>query len=583
MNLLRSSIENPNEVAAHIRASIEEYIPHLVYHVSDVIVLVTKQLQNMDMYLPFLELFNSLNYSSVEMKPTLVVLFNQMFRIQQDPDAGDDDPVTYEPIDEESLKGQLSTHFQRFCDVFHGGVRFGFVYDKNRSEEFFHETLERTFLMIDGLIQEKVRMRKEKVFLSFDTISWVHHLGSVVQRIHQGDRPQQPDYHWVNQALRCFGELLRNGDDSIGRYYTIAHVLLAILCCEQSGSKTRPDFGSFKGIWKYQYPHVRNPTGEELEIGHIVFDALQGRLSDDSLFGQAKLELLLSHSFVISSWCCIFCFSTDADNIKANSFTCKQQLGHSICKNCIAQMESLKQQRSHTLVLNGILSKFLKFPEREDLLSLVIHRGSCPHPLCHQIEPEVSPIKPSLERKYLNILLFGPARSGKSAFVNSALSVLSSENDIIQMAIVGGGTSSFHSYPLVAIENGKVHLQSQFQLFDTWAMETGAYTDELFLAMLAGRIKAPFAKSDKIGSTGTAISPIHSVLFFVPIHDLLFLLEPNKEGLHKATGSVFQEILHYHRLTRKSYGKGLLLKDFFFFTQVFNSRCKFSDRHFKSG
>lgn len=130
--------------------------------------------------------------------------------------------------------------------------------------------------------------------------------------------------------------------------------------------------------------------------------------------------------------------------------------------------------------------------------------------------------------KVSDILLFGPIGSGKSAFINSCYTLLSSKDAIVGNIAQSGSsqnhcTSELKSYRLVSLESKK---PTGFRLVDSWGVTASNY-DPGFVTLLFGgkipggwKMSTPFRLADGAPQGGEKPFKPHCVIFFVPASDL---------------------------------------------------------------
>jgi len=129
----------------------------------------------------------------------------------------------------------------------------------------------------------------------------------------------------------------------------------------------------------------------------------------------------------------------------------------------------------------------------------------------------------------LNIILFGAAGSGKSAFINSCYSVLNSSSEIVgniapSGSAIGHCTRKLSRYRLGDISKNE---QSSVQIWDTWGVSQSNYSDAFFIGLLQGRIPLNQSMSDILIEKDILSLPSnvqqkpHCVVFFVPASDIV--------------------------------------------------------------
>lgn len=124
--------------------------------------------------------------------------------------------------------------------------------------------------------------------------------------------------------------------------------------------------------------------------------------------------------------------------------------------------------------------------------------------------------------KFINVLLFGLSGATKSSFVNSVLTLLSSEeNNIVGAAVAGGNTGHvtkiLKPYPLILKgENLKI------RLWDTWGLTLKNYTGNELPFILRGELPPDFEMDGDFEgirneSKNNHLRRIHSVVVFIPV------------------------------------------------------------------
>jgi len=160
-------------------------------------------------------------------------------------------------------------------------------------------------------------------------------------------------------------------------------------------------------------------------------------------------------------------------------------------------------------------------------------------------------ITKNLTRARANILLFGLQGSGKSTFVNSVLSTLSGDDDLIVKAVAGGAcghvTTEFGPYRLVDFNNAEAARLTRFAVMDTWGLTRENFKDKEFGCMLDGNLPPGFVMNDspltlklKFNKETAKKNASHSVIFFLPIGELqsdmeTLLIKKMKAFLDQAT------------------------------------------------
>lgn len=92
------------------------------------------------------------------------------------------------------------------------------------------------------------------------------------------------------------------------------------------------------------------------------------------------------------------------------------------------------------------------------------------------------------EERSINILLFGLSNSGKSSFINSCYSLLSSslQFDIAQCGGNTRVTSELTPYRLACLN---LRQRTHFRLWDTWGLGEGLYQNQEFVALCLGKTR----------------------------------------------------------------------------------------------
>jgi len=132
-----------------------------------------------------------------------------------------------------------------------------------------------------------------------------------------------------------------------------------------------------------------------------------------------------------------------------------------------------------------------------------------------------------------NILLFGLTGSGKSSFINSVYSLLSTENIPLKIASSGGSgghvTKQFSYYNVCSFsrENGKLIEKelTPFLLWDTWGLDRNNYNRNDFTLILQGKLPEDFQMTSEIKYGDSRFKQVeqnrqHCVLFFITAADL---------------------------------------------------------------
>jgi hypothetical protein len=168
------------------------------------------------------------------------------------------------------------------------------------------------------------------------------------------------------------------------------------------------------------------------------------------------------------------------------------------------------------------------------------------------------------DRTRANILLFGLQGSGKSTFVNSILSTVSSDQELIVMAVAGGAhghvTTEFGPYRLVDYCNVEEVRLTRFAMMDTWGLTRDNFNNHEFGCMLDGvlphgfvmdesPLKVKFNKED-----GAKKNASHSVIFFLPVGELqsdaeTVIIKKMKTFMEQATKKgtyLFSLFVHFH-------------------------------------
>jgi len=152
-------------------------------------------------------------------------------------------------------------------------------------------------------------------------------------------------------------------------------------------------------------------------------------------------------------------------------------------------------------------------------------------------------------RPRANILLFGLQGSGKSTFVNSALSTVSGDDTLISIAVAGGAsghvTTEFGPYRLVDYKNAEPVRLTRFALMDTWGLTRDNFKDHEFACMLQGNLPKGFVMNEsplklKFNKEAAKRNASHSVIFFLPIGELqtdveTLLIKKMKSFVEQAT------------------------------------------------
>jgi len=132
---------------------------------------------------------------------------------------------------------------------------------------------------------------------------------------------------------------------------------------------------------------------------------------------------------------------------------------------------------------------------------------------------------------YFNILCFGIAGAGKSAFINSLMTALNDK--IIKVAAEGGSsnhvTSALTRFSIKDLQDENL-VSVPINIFDIWGMDTDNYQNKMFLDVLRGELPEGYIMKDRTTvtqsmanekilkdvNTSKAERTIHSVIFFMP-------------------------------------------------------------------
>ena len=109
------------------------------------------------------------------------------------------------------------------------------------------------------------------------------------------------------------------------------------------------------------------------------------------------------------------------------------------------------------------------------------------------------------EEDTVNILLFGMSGSGKSSYLNTLYSSLSTSPDPIAYAVAGGAedhvTTKFVPYRTGRIEDGRKKQRTNFRVLDTWGLDRNNYENGQFEAILEGRMPPNTEMTDTRGAS----------------------------------------------------------------------------------